>query len=96
MTNPKINWITGEIDVTNNIEVFNPEEFFSELETRNEVYMYLTEEGSLTLPDQYKDFQDVFDEHSDNALPPHREGLDHAIKLLPGVKPTFSLLYNLS
>ena len=38
----------------------------------------------------------MFDEHSDNALPPHREGLDHAIKLLPSAKPTFSPLYNLS
>ena len=63
---------------------------------RNEVYVYLTEDMSSTLPNQYKEFQDMFDKHSDDALPPHKEGLDHAIKLLPGVKPTFSPLYNLS
>ena len=82
--------------MTNNIEVSDSEEFFSELEIRNEVYMYLIKEGSLTLSDQYKDFQNVFDEHSDNALPSHREGLDYAIKLLPSMKLTFSSLYNLS
>ena len=81
--------------MTNNIKVFNLEEFFSELEIRNEVYMYLTEKGSLTLSNQYKNFQNVFNKHSDDALPSHREGLNHIIKLLPSVKSTFSSLYNL-
>ena len=58
--------------------------------------MYLTKELTSTLLNQYKDFQNMFNEHSDNTLPSHREGLNHTIKLLLSVKPTFGPLYNLS
>ena len=95
-TNPKINWLTSEIEVTNNIEVSDPEDFLVKLEAKADMYAYLTEEPLTVLPKQYKDFQDMFNEHSDATLPSHREGLDHTIKLLPGVKPTFRPLYNLS
>ena len=50
-TNPKINWLTSEIEVTNNIEVSDPEEFLSELEAKADVYAYLTEEPVAVLPD---------------------------------------------
>ena len=35
--------------MTNNIKVFNSEEFFSELEIRNKMYMYLIKKDSLML-----------------------------------------------
>ena len=60
------------------------------------MYAYLTKELVTALPNQYKDFHNMFDEHSDTTLPPHREGLDHTIKLVLSVKLTFRPLYNLS
>ena len=95
-SNPVINWKSGEIEITDNVEVEEPEDFLEDLDMAAEVYAYLVEAKGSKLPEEYREFSDVFNERSDTTLPPHRKGLDHAIKLLPGAKPTFSPLYNLS
>ena len=95
-SNPVINWKSSEIEITDNMKVEEPEDFLKDLDMAAEVYAYLVEEKGSELPEEYWEFSDVFNEKSDTTLPPHRKGLDHAIKLLPGVKPTFSPLYNLS
>ncbi|KAK9329108.1 hypothetical protein V1520DRAFT_356293 [Lipomyces starkeyi] len=49
------------------------------------------------LPDDYVDFQDVFaDSNYSAGLPPHREGFDHAIELIPGKTPPNRTLYHQS
>ena len=78
------------------MEVEEPEDFLEDLDMAAKVYAYLVEEKGSELPEEYQEFSDMFDEKSDTTLPPHKKGLDHTIKLLPGVKPTFSPLYNLS
>lgn len=47
------------------------------------------------LPDQYKEFADVFEKAPSEKLPEHRE-FDCAIDLIPGTTPPFGPLYNLS
>ena len=94
--NLRINWIMNSINIVNKIEVTDPEDFLSEVNGSVGCYIYMACEVGLDLPKQYKEFQDVFNESSDTTLLPHREGLDHAIKLIPGAKPLFGPLYNLS
>jgi predicted aspartyl protease len=50
------------------------------------------------LPPEYQEFADVFNAKSANSLPPHREGVDHSIDLVPGPDgkgpdPPFGPLY---
>ena len=53
------------------------------------------------LPPQYHQFADLFSPKAANTLPPHREGIDHAIELLPGPdgkpqEPPYGPLYTMS
>jgi hypothetical protein len=48
------------------------------------------------LPPDYQDFADVFEEKNADKLPPHRPNVDHEIPLVPGAKPVYGPIYNLS
>ena len=47
------------------------------------------------LPEEYRDFGELFSESEANKLPPHRPG-DHRIDLKEGTVPSFGPLYSLS
>jgi transposase InsO family protein len=53
------------------------------------------------LPTQYQEFLSLFDPKVANQLPPHREGIDHEIRLQQGpdgkeIEPSYGPLYNMS
>ena len=48
------------------------------------------------LPEQYRDFVDVWDPSKTSELPPQREGIDHAIELEQGSTPPAKRPYGLS
>ena len=50
---------------------------------------------SMQLPDQYKEFQDVFEKKNADTLPQHRP-YDCSIDLQEGTQPPFGPIYNLS
>ncbi len=50
---------------------------------------------STTIPEEYKDFQDVFEKKNADILPEHRP-YDCAIDLQDGAQPPFGPIYNLS
>ena len=50
---------------------------------------------SWQLPDEFKDFEDVFNMEQAGTLPTYGEN-EHAIKVQDGVEPPFGPLYNLS
>ena len=50
----------------------------------------------VRIPDEYKDFAEVFSKKKASQLPPHRGRLDHSITLEEGSKPTYGPIYNLS
>jgi len=49
-----------------------------------------------SVPAEYADFADVFEEKNSQMLPPHRPGVDHEIPLISGAKPVYGPIYNLS
>ena len=49
-----------------------------------------------SVPAEYADFADVFEEKNSQVLPPHRPGVDHEIPLISGAKPVYGPIYNLS
>ena len=51
---------------------------------------------SPQVPPEYSEFADVFDEKNADQLPPHRPNVDHEIPLIPGAKPVYGSIYNLS
>ena len=50
---------------------------------------------TVTLPEAYKDFEDVFSIENAGHLPPH-EDHDHAIDLIDGKQPPYGPIYSLS
>jgi len=55
----------------------------------------LSDEPEPRLPEELKDFEDVFSQIEADKLPPHRP-FDHDIKLVPGKIPPFGALYPMS
>jgi hypothetical protein len=53
------------------------------------------EDPTNLLPDEFKDYADVFSPKEAKHLPPHRP-YDHDIKLLEGKTPLFGPLYAMS
>ena len=53
------------------------------------------EKAEEALPEQYANFQDIFDKEEFDQLPPNRPW-DHAIELKPGSQPSSSKIYPLS
>ena len=49
-----------------------------------------------SVPLEYAEYADVFEEKNTETLPPHRPNIDHEIPLIPGAKPVFGPIYNLS
>jgi Reverse transcriptase (RNA-dependent DNA polymerase)/RNase H-like domain found in reverse transcriptase/Integrase zinc binding domain/Chromo (CHRromatin Organisation MOdifier) domain/Aspartyl protease len=49
-----------------------------------------------SVPLEYAEYADVFEEQNAEKLPPHRPNVDHEIPLIPGAKPVFGPIYNLS
>ena len=49
-----------------------------------------------SVPLEYAEYIDVFEEKNAETLPPHRPNVDHEIPLIPGAKPVFGPIYNLS
>ena len=52
--------------------------------------------AETTLPPEYAEYADVFEEKNSEVLPPHRPNVDHEIPLVPGAKPVYGPIYNLS
>lgn len=50
---------------------------------------------TVTLPNTYKDFEDVFSVENAAHLPLHKDH-DHAINLVDGKQPLYGPIYNLS
>ena len=51
---------------------------------------------SSSLPPEYLDYSDVFQEREAHELPPHRAHMDHAINLQLGTTPPFGPLYSMT
>jgi hypothetical protein len=49
-----------------------------------------------SVPLEYAEYADVFEEKNAHQLPPHRPNVDHEIPLVPDAKPVFGPIYNLS
>jgi hypothetical protein len=49
-----------------------------------------------SVPLEYAEFADVFEEKNAHKLPPHRPNVDHEIPLVSDAKPAFGPIYNLS
>jgi hypothetical protein len=49
-----------------------------------------------SVPLEYAEYADVFEEKNAETLPPHRPNVDHDISFVPGAKPVFGPIYNLS
>ena len=62
--------------------------------------VYLCEEisflSSVSLPEVYITYADIFNEKADTTLPLHHRDLNHFINLKPSCTAPFSPLYNLS
>ena len=49
-----------------------------------------------SVPLEYAEYADVFEEKNAEFLPPHCPNVDHEIPIVPGAKPVFGPIYNLS
>jgi hypothetical protein len=49
-----------------------------------------------SVPLEYAEYADVFEEKNAHKLPPHRPNVDHEIPLVPGSKPVYGFIYNMS
>src|ERR1700739_3658351 len=49
-----------------------------------------------SVPLEYAEYADVFEEKNTESLPPHRPNVNHEIPLIPGAKPVVDSIYNLS
>lgn len=77
--NPTIDWATKKIAFPNGIRI-------NAFQTTSTRIAAAAKKEEVHLPDQYKDFADIFDEHGFDELPPRRPW-DHAIDLKPGAEP---------
>ena len=85
--------------IEDEVKVASAAHFLEEAED-SLIYAYYTDlnKSGLTpeLPAVYQEFADVFDEKTEDFLPPHQGKLNHHIKLLLHTTPPFEPLYNLS
>jgi len=52
--------------------------------------------NSISVPVEYTDYDDIFEEKRIQQLPFYRPGIDHDITLTPGSKLFYGSIYNLS
>ena len=99
--NPFVNWrsrIWRHQFVGENIAIVSPSEF-ADLITESPAFAMLPSLALASvepeLPQQYKEFEDVFSEENADSLPP-LEGRQHAIELEGDTEPPYSSIYALS